>query len=252
MLDVILLIFPYFTVFFLIGTILRNNSIIDMGWGLGFVLVSWFVYLRDAQTIPGQLLITILVSLWGLRLFYHIAKRNIGKPEDFRYVQMRERWGKWVIPRAYLQVYLFQGVFLYLISLPMIYIASTGKDTPLYYFIPGLLLWLLGFYFEAIGDHQLKLFLKNPENRGKLLTTGLWSYTRHPNYFGEAVMWWGIAFLAIASNASPLSLISPVTITLLLLFVSGVPLLEKSMKKKPGFEEYAARTNKFFPWFPKK
>ena len=98
MLDVILLILIYFTVFFLIGTILRNNSIIDMGWGLGFVLVSWFVYLRDSQTVPGQLLITALVSLWGIRLFYHIAKRNIGKPEDFRYVQMRKRWGKWVIP----------------------------------------------------------------------------------------------------------------------------------------------------------
>jgi steroid 5-alpha reductase family enzyme len=115
----------------------------------------------------------------------------------------------------------------------------------------GLLAWAKGFIFEAVGDHQLKVFLQDPANRGQLMTTGLWSYTRHPNYFGEATMWWGIFFLGLAGGAPLLTILSPITITFLLVKVSGVPLLEESMKKKPGYLDYARRTSVFVPWFPK-
>jgi steroid 5-alpha reductase family enzyme len=250
--DIILLIFIYFSLFFLVGTIIKNNSIVDIGWGIGFVIVAWYTYLSDSSVVVGQFIMTLLISLWGLRLFYHIAKRNLGKGEDFRYIAFRKSWGKWVVPRAFLQVYILQGFFMYLISLSVILTAYQGTEVAPLSLMPGVLLWFIGFFFEAIGDYQLRLFLRDTSNKGKLMTTGLWSFTRHPNYFGEAAMWWGIFLIAIVSGAPAWTILSPVVITLLLLFVSGVPLLEKSMKKKPGFKEYASRTNKFFPWFPKK
>ncbi|MHB8127553.1 MAG: DUF1295 domain-containing protein [Mobilitalea sp.] len=250
--EVVLLILCYFIVFFIVGTLIKNNSTVDIGWGIGFVIVAWFVLLRDPQILLGQFILTLLITLWGLRLFYYIAIRNFGKKEDFRYAVMRKAWGKWVIPRAFLQVYLLQGVFLYVISLSVILVSRESSRTDLPLLILGIIVWLVGFYFEAVGDYQLKVFISKPENKGKIMMTGLWRYTRHPNYFGEATMWWGIYLLAFSSGASLLALLSPITITLLLVFVSGIPLLEKSMKKKPGFDEYARRTNIFLPWFPKK
>jgi steroid 5-alpha reductase family enzyme len=250
--DVVLLILCYFILFFIVGTLIKNNSIVDIGWGIGFVIVAWYSLLRDPQILLGQLILTILITIWGLRLFYYITIRNFGKKEDFRYAGMRKAWGKWVIPRAFFQVYLLQGVFLYLISLSIILVSRESSETNLPILIVGIMVWLFGFYFEAVGDYQLKVFISKPENKGKIMMTGLWSYTRHPNYFGEATMWWGIFLLALSSGASLLSILSPIIITLLLVFVSGVPMLEKSMKKKPGFDEYARRTNIFIPWFPKK
>ena len=249
--EVVLLISCYFTVFFIVGTLIKNNSIVDIGWGIGFVIVAWFVLLRDPQILLGQFILTLLITIWGLRLFYYIAIRNYRKKEDFRYAGMRKAWGKWVIPRAFFQVYLLQGVFLYLISLSVVLVSRQSNRTDLPLLIVGIMVWLVGFYFEAVGDYQLKAFISKQENKGKIMMAGLWRYTRHPNYFGEAIMWWGIFLLAFSSGASLLALISPIIITLLLLFVSGVPLLENSMKKKPGFDEYARSTNIFFPWFPK-
>ena len=249
--DIIYVILAYFILFFILGTILKNNSIVDIGWGIGFVIVAWYVYLRDASTNLGQLLMTIFITIWGFRLFYYIMKRNVGKPEDFRYAAFRKAWGKWVLPRAFLQIYLLQGIFLYLISLSVILVSKAEDMIDPIVLIPGILVWITGFLFEAIGDYQLKYFLSQPNNKGKLMTEGLWKYTRHPNYFGEASMWWGIFLLALVSGASVLAIISPITITLLVRFVSGVPLLEKSMKKKPGYSEYVEQTSIFIPSFPR-
>jgi steroid 5-alpha reductase family enzyme len=233
--DIILLIFIYFSLFFLVGTIIKNNSIMDIGWSISFVIVAWFTYLRDSSVVVGQFIITFLVSIWGLRLFYHIAKHNLGRGEDFRYIAFRKAWGKWVVPRAFLQVYMLQGFFMYLISLTVIYTSYQGIEADTLSLMPGVLLWLIGFFFESIGDYQLRLFLRDNSNKGKLMTTGQWSLTRHPNYFGEAAMWWGIFLIAIVSGAPVWTILSPVIITVLLLFVSGVSLLEKSIKIKPGF-----------------
>ena len=252
MLLAALIIFLYFFLFFIIGTSLRNNGVVDVGWGIGFVVVSWLMLLLRLPTDFTQMTITILITVWGGRLFLHILRRNRGKAEDFRYANFRKAWGKWVIPRAFFQVYMLQGVFMYLISLPVILKPelATPVQAPLY--VAGLCVFLLGFGFEVIGDAQLAHFLAQGENRGKLMTSGLWRYTRHPNYFGEATLWWGIDLIAISGGAPWYVLAGALTITLLLLFVSGVPLLEKSMRGRPGYADYAAKTSVFLPWFPKK
>lgn len=251
--ETIIVLFVYFFLFFMVGTLIKNNSIVDMGWGIGFVILAWFTTLRSGNFGGANLLITVLISIWGIRLFYHIMKRNWGKEEDFRYQKWRKEWGKWVIPRAFLQVYMLQGLFMFIVALPVILINT--QDTPgeiALFSIVGLVIWVIGFFFESVGDYQLKKFKEDPANKGKLIRSGLWRYTRHPNYFGEATMWWGLAIIGISAGASIAVFISPIVITYLLLFVSGVPMLEKSFAKRPGFEDYKATTSKFFPWFPKK
>ncbi len=250
----ILVILIYFSLFFLVGTFLKNNSIVDIGWGIGFVLVSWISLFLDSSIYLGQIIMTILITIWGLRLFSHIFFRNVGAGEDFRYVNFRKAWGKWVIPRSYFQIYLLQGLFMFLILLPVSFRVSQNNDSILFVVL-GLIIWVVGFLFESIGDYQLKIYKSDPSNKGKLMTTGLWKYTRHPNYFGEATLWWGIFVISLPNPitlSSLIGIIGPITITVLLLFVSGVPMLEKAMIKRPGYAEYAHQTNKFVPWFPKK
>lgn len=250
--DVILLIFIYFLIFFVIGTAIKNNSIVDMGWGLGFVLIAWYLMIDNWTFLLPRVIMTILVTVWGLRLFIHIVKRNLGKEEDFRYRKWRNEWGKWLIPRAFLQVYMLQGLFMGVVSLPVILIRYETGSWSLPILTVGLAVWIIGFIFESFGDRQLKNFIGNPANKGKIMDQGLWKYTRHPNYFGEATMWWGIFLVGMSANISVLSVISPLTISLLLLFVSGVPMLEKSMKDRPGYQEYADKTSIFLPLPPKK
>ena len=247
-----LIIFVYFFAFFIAGTASRNNGLVDAGWGIGFVLVAWLMLLLQSPVSFSQVVIALLLTLWGCRLFIHIQRRSRGQAEDFRYANFRKAWGKWVIPRAFVQVYMLQGLFMFMISLPVILKPVFPTPTNPLLFILGLLIFALGFAFEAIGDRQLAAFQHDPANKGKLMTSGLWRYTRHPNYFGEAMLWWGIFLLALSGGVYFTAIISPVTITLLLLFVSGVPLLEKRMQTKPGYAEYAARTSIFVPWFPKK
>lgn len=251
LLEVGLVVLVYFFVFFIMGTILKNNSIVDQAWGLGFVLISLYTMIRLQNFGIISLITMVVVALWGGRLFYHIMRRNFGKPEDFRYANWREEWGKYVVIRAFFQVYMLQGVIMVSIAFPVVLIHERIVQDFNSLTALGVFIWAIGYFFEVVGDAQLHRFKRNPENRGKLMTTGLWQYTRHPNYFGEATMWWGIFVIAISAGATWLSILSPIIITLLLLFVSGVPMLEKAMKNRSGFEDYAYRTNKFVPWFPK-
>lgn len=246
-----IIIFAYFTAFFVIGQILKNNSIVDIGWGFGFVLVAILNAIIFGLKTPGQSIVLIMVAVWGLRLTYHILKRNWKKTEDFRYVNMRKKWGNKQMLNAFFKVYMIQGLFMFLISLS-ISIVFANNISNIYFLIGGIFVWLFGFLFEAVGDYQLKNFIKNKKQKGDVIKTGLWKYTRHPNYFGESVIWWGIALIAFGSSYSFLSLVSPIVITFLLVKVSGVPMLEEKMMKNPKFVEYAKVTNKFIPWFPKK
>ena len=252
MLGVVLLIFAYFLIFFIVATAIKNNAIVDIGWGVGFVLTAWFLQIQSTSAHAPQIIITILTTIWGLRLFYHILKRNKHKGEDSRYAKWREEWGKWIVPRAFLQIFMLQGFFMFIISFSAI---LTSEAADKVFIMPlvaiGMVIWVVGFFFESLGDHQLKMFILDAANKGKLMTSGLWRFTRHPNYFGEATMWWGIFLIAQGGGASWLAILSPITITFLLLFVSGIPLLEKSMEDRPDFQEYAKHTSKFFPWFPK-
>jgi steroid 5-alpha reductase family enzyme len=246
-----LVLFVYMNVWFLVSIIKKRNDVADVAWGLGFVLLAWTsLYLSGAVTIT-KLLICSLVTIWGIRLSYHVYTRNRFKTEDYRYDEWRRAWGKWFYPRSYLQVYLLQGLFLYLIALPVLLIntsASVGVDLLV---ILGTLVWATGFAFESIGDAQLATFLKNPANRGKMMMSGLWAYTRHPNYFGEVTQWWGIWLAALSVPFGIFTIIGPLTITTLILKVSGIPLLEKKMADNPDFAEYKRRVSVFIPLPPK-
>lgn len=250
--QVAIVIFVYFLIFFILAQIIKNNSIVDMGWGFGFVVVALFALISRGAYVERNLLLTALVAVWGLRLTYYIVRRNWGKPEDFRYAKWRRAWGRWLVPRAFFQVFMLQGFLMLVIGYPIIVVNASPQPGLGFLDYLGLLVWLTGFFFESVGDRQMAEFKKDPANKGRIIKTGLWKYSRHPNYFGEATMWWGIFLLALSVPLGWSALISPVTITLFLLYVSGVPMLEKKYKDNPDFQAYARVTSKFFPWFPKK
>ena len=250
---VILVVCIYFIALFLLAQVLGDNSIVDIAWGLGFIVVAGTGFLVNHNATPASVITLILVVIWGLRLAIHLGKRNIGKGEDYRYVNMRKRWGsKYARLKAFLNVFVLQCVLLMIVSLPIL-LVNTGTSTVVgWWTILGIILWVLGFGYEVIGDYQLAQFKKNPENKGKLLTTGLWSTTRHPNYFGEALAWWGVFLVTLNESRNMWGINGPIVITLLLLFVSGVPLLEKKYKDRPDFKAYAKKTAKFVPFIGKK
>lgn len=248
-----LVLLGYFILWFVISKIKDKYSLVDIAWGLGFVVVAWTGFFLSGQLYVQTGLILLLVTLWGLRLFIHLAGRNWNSPEDYRYVKMRKRWGTTLVDlKAFLNVFFLQGVLLFLISLPIITSFADPKKTMAWWQVLGVFIWLIGFFFEVLGDRQLEQFKKKEANKGKLLTSGLWALTRHPNYFGEATCWWGIFLISLTGIGNLWLIISPMIITLLLLFVSGVPLLEKKYKDRPDFQEYAAKTAKFFPIIGKK
>lgn len=243
-----------FTVLWIISVPLKNASIVDIFWGLGFGLVNAYYFFQTGDFTNRKIIVFLLVTVWSLRLSIHIFMRNRGKGEDYRYQNFRKHYGEkrywWV---SYFQVFLLQGILVWLISAPLlaVHYYSTGNGL-LFWDYLAILFWLVGFIFEAGGDFQLARFKAQPGNRGKVLQSGFWKYTRHPNYFGDATIWWSFGLFSVASGHY-LPLLSPVLMTFLLLKVSGVSLLEKSLKEsKPIYTEYANRTSAFFPWFPKK
>ncbi|PKK97474.1 MAG: steroid 5-alpha reductase [Tenericutes bacterium HGW-Tenericutes-3] len=246
-------VFVFFTLVFIIAQIKNNNAIVDMGWGLGFIVIAIHGILTTETVTLAGYTIFAMVLLWGLRLFLYISIRNWGKPEDYRYVAMREKWGnKHPRVQAFFKVFMIQGLLMMIVAAPIHAAFLITTEVNVIWIVIAAVLFLIGFYFEAVGDIQLRKFITNPANKGKVMQSGLWKYTRHPNYFGETVMWWAIFIVIVSAPWGIASIIGPILITLLLLFVSGVPLLEKKYMKKPEFVEYAKRTSIFFPWFPKK
>ncbi len=247
-----LAIFGYMTVWFFISLLRKRNDSADVAWGIGFVLAAIVPLVFHQPFSDRALLVTVLVAIWGIRLASHIYFRQRGKPEDYRYQKWREEWGKWFVVRSYVQVYILQGFLLLLIVSPVLVINTYQGFRFWWLDLFGVLVWLVGFFFEVVGDWQLSQFLKDPNNKGHLMRNGLWRYSRHPNYFGEVTQWWGIWIIALSVPFGWLTVIGPITITVLILFVSGVPLLEKKMKEHPEFEAYARQTSRFFPLLPKK
>lgn len=251
-LMVIAIVFSFYMVQFITGQYKGNNAIVDVCWGWGFVIAIWSsAFLRRPIYMTAWILV-ILVSLWGVRLSFHIYRRNHGKPEDFRYQNFRRVWGtRYVRLKAFVQVYMLQMLMLLMISsAPIATVIQNPKDLSVSVYV-GVLVWLIGYYFEVRSDYMLAKFKRNPNNKGKILKTGLYKYTRHPNYFGEAVMWWGI-YLICYRTTGPYFLISPITITFLLRYVSGVPMLEKHYENNEAYQDYASKTPIFIPWLPKK
>lgn len=179
------IVFVYFNLWFIVSLIKKRNDVADVAWGLGFVVLAWSSLLISANFQWRSLLVVLLVSVWGLRLFWHIGRRNQQKLEDARYAKWRRNWGKCFLVRSYFQIYILQGALLFLIALPILVINKNSNSTINSLCFLGLIIWIIGFYFEVVGDAQLKKFIEKPSNKGKIMTSGLWKYTRHPNYFGE-------------------------------------------------------------------
>lgn len=250
----LLLILAFMTLLWVVSVKVKNASIIDPFWGLGFVLVNSYYFFSREIHYPVQILLFVLVTLWGLRLSIYLAWRNRGKGEDPRYQEFRKKYGEkrywWV---SFFQVYLLQGILMWIISTPLLGVNLYASATALHWLdYLALLLWVVGFLFEAGADYQLSKFRKDSTKKGTVLNTGFWRYSRHPNYFGESAMWWAYALLCISSGSYWL-VTGSILMTLLIIKVSGVVLLEKSLKEaKPQYKEYIRKTSSFIPWFPRK
>ena len=242
------------TLVWMLSVYLKDASIVDIFWGFGFVIVNGVYFFSQEIIYSRHLVLFVLVLLWGFRLTIYLAYRNIGKGEDFRYQEFRRKYGPerywWV---SFFQVFLLQGILILIISLPLFgtnYATQNNQLTWIDYV--ATLTWIIGFLFETIGDFQLSKFKSNANNKGKVLNIGLWKYTRHPNYFGDSVVWWSYALFCISAGVY-WPILGSVVMTVLIIKVSGVSLLEETLKdKKPEYQEYIKKTSAFFPWFPKK
>ena len=232
----------------------RNVTIVDSLWGLGFVLIAWITFFLSQGFLGRRLLIVTLVSLWGIRLSIFLTRRNWGAGEDPRYGEWRKKSGErfWLI--SLFKVFLLQAIFLWVISL----VLQFGQLSPtpnrfIWLDMLGFFVWGAGFLFEAVGDWQLARFKANPATKGQVMDQGLWAYTRHPNYFGEFLIWWGLFLITLSTPNSWWTIICPLIVTAVLLKMTGIPLTESTIvKSRPGYKDYIKRTSAFVPWFPRK
>lgn len=259
-----LFIFSYMTVWFLASLWIKRRDVVDLAWGSGFVFLAWVsLSFRDIVLDERAYWILFLTSLWGFRLFFHNYRRNLSKEEDWRYHSWQEdkknchdqkSWDKrrWhCVVSTYFQVFLFQGALMMIIGLPIVY-SLRLISLPMFsvnYF--GIILLLSGLLLEAVADWQRYHFLLIKKNAGKLMTSGLWRFSRHPNYFGEIIFWWGMFFIVLGASKSWMLIVSPLVLTYIMLFVSGLP-MEERYRGRPDFEKYKRHTSALIPWFRKK
>lgn len=233
-----------------VSVVVNDASIVDIVWGLGFVIATWAALLVAPEMTDRGLLLAILVSVWGLRLTVYLAWRNVGKGEDKRYQQMRKRNpdGFWIV--SLYKVFGLQAALMWVVAIPAI--VSQLSESGLFWLdYVGAGLWLTGLFFESVGDFQLARFKATPDSRGAVLDQGLWRYTRHPNYFGDFCVWWGI-YLVAAAGGAWWTVFSPLVMSALLIRYSGAGLLEKTItRRRPEYETYIETTNAFFPGPPK-
>ncbi len=233
---------------FLLAMVLKNNSIIDIFWGPGFSIIAVFLLFPFDTYHFTQLLYSALITIWAARLSIHIFLRNRGKAEDFRYANWRKTWKHFIL-RSYFQVFMLQGFLMLVIALPVIaFLAGSYFESTGFTWV-GSFVFLAGFLMESTADYQLKVFRQKAENKGHIIRTGLWNYSRHPNYFGEALLWWGLWIYSVPGTPWYITIISPVAITLLLRYVSGVPMLENKYSLHPEWADYSSKTPVFIPRF---
>jgi len=230
----------------------KNVTIVDSLWGLGFILIAWLTWFQADGYWARKLLLASLATIWGVRLVVYLSVRNYGKSEDPRYAKWRKASGPrfwWV---SLFKVFLLQALFLWSIALAIQTGQTNAQPTHLGVLdLAGTGIWIIGFVFESVGDWQLTRFKSIPANRGKVMDRGLWQYTRHPNYFGECLIWWGLFCITLSDPRAWWTVVSPIIITLVLLKMTGIPLTEKLiLEKRPGYRAYRESTAAFFPWFP--
>ncbi len=238
---------------FAVAKVVGKHSVIDTTWGLLFVTVAIVAFIRSAG--PGddlrRWLLLVLPVVWGGRLALHIGRRSIGRPEDPRYEQLLGKARGNPDLYALRMVYLLQGLLAFVIASPILVGAFEGRPVRVLAWI-GVAVWAVGVFFESVGDAQLERFRRDPANKGTVIDVGLWRYTRHPNYFGDACVWWGIFLVATDALPGVVTIYAPVLMTLLLTKGSGARILEKHMSGRAGWDEYAARTSMFFPRPPRR
>jgi steroid 5-alpha reductase family enzyme len=247
----LLVIVVVMTSVWILSTVIRDASIVDIVWGAGFVVVAWSSWITSDADGLAALAVRVCVTVWGLRLAGYLAWRNLGKGEDFRYQAMRRKYGARFPLISFVTVFLLQGALMWIVSLPVQVVHDVDPQaSPV--LVVGVVVWVVGLAFEVVGDLQLARFKADPASAGRVMDTGLWRYTRHPNYFGDFLVWWGIAIMALSNVASMVGVIGAVVMSVLLMRVSGVPMLEHSMaKRRPGYVEYQRRTSAFFPRPPR-
>jgi steroid 5-alpha reductase family enzyme len=241
------ILFIYMTLGFALARQRQHLDTVDAAWGLGFVLVAWAVELQAPSL--RSLVVALLVSIWGLRLSSHIWRRNQGRDDDPRYRELTAQWRGNIWAQAYLRIFLLQGVLIWLVSLPVVMTAGQQLSGRGWLTLVGALVWLVGFSFEATADRQLRQFLAS-KNHPKLLQTGLWRYSRHPNYFGELVQWWGLGLIALQTSFGWIGLLGPALLSYLIIFVSGLPPIERRHQHDPLYQAYRSRTSALIPWPP--
>ena len=265
-LSSVIILFLFYIMAGIVCTIKKNNGIMDVFYGLGYFIVVFTAFILDYMLnrilSVRKVIVTFLVLFWAIRLSTYIFVRNRGKPEDWRYAAMRKRWkdsGKNVFLKSLTSIYMFQALVIFIVVFPVLWI-NVNNDVPLtnllelssVLFFIGVAIWIIGFYYETIGDYQLYKFLKNPNRTKKVMDQGLWKYTQHPNYFGEVTMWWGLFIIAITIPWGFITIFAPAYITFQIIKVSGVKLLNKRFKGDDEYAIYKRKTSSFFPWFPKK
>ena len=252
----------FMSLMFVVAKRMKRYDLIDVAWGLSFItiaLTSFFLQNGPVFDIDVKLLVTVLVITWGSRLAIHIGRRiKNTSEEDPRYVEIRKKWKGNVALKMYSQIYLLQAALALAISIPVIYInlfhgqpsGLGGAATTALVWL-GFIVWVVGFVFEKTADDQLRSFIADKSNKGKLMTEGVWKYSRHPNYFGELTQWWGIFIICLSGPYGWIGVIGPVLISYLILFVSGVPLSEKRFEGRDGWDAYKRRTSVLIPLPPK-
>ncbi len=238
----------------LVSLVVRNASIVDIVWGLGFVVVAWTTFLVADGARDRKLLLALMVTVWGLRLAGYLAWRNVGHGEDFRYRAMRKKHGDRFPLKSLTTVFLTQAALMWVVSLPvqLAMVPTSPRHLGVLAFV-GLGLWAVGMFFETVGDLQLARFKADPGSAGKVMDRGLWRYTRHPNYFGDFAAWWGIFAVAAQTSTGRFGVVGPIVMSVLLMKVSGVGMLEKTIgTRRQGYDEYRRRTSTFFPLPPKR
>lgn len=241
----------YFVAIWFLSLVVRDASIVDIGWGLSFVVVAWVTWSVTDPTSWREYLLILLVTVWGLRLSGYLAWRNLGQPEDHRYRKMRESHGAWFPLVSLFTVFLLQGAIAWVVSFPVqAGVFSSGRLSSTAYL--GVGLFVIGLVFETVGDYQLARFKADPDNQGVVMDQGLWRYTRHPNYFGDFMVWWGLYAVAATPGNWWWTAIGPAVMSVCLIWVSGVRHLENAIRnRREGYEEYVNRTSPFFPMPPK-
>jgi len=224
----------------------NNFGIIDIVWGLGFIVISFFGIGIKNFSAKKEFFLFLMILIWGLRLSLYLLKRNLNKPEDYRYKEMRDRWGRKANLTAYYKIFILQFFLMQIVALPIYAVHFQPEQSITLLNLAGIIIWFLGVLWESIADHQKSKFKNNPHHQHKLCRVGLWNLSRHPNYFGESLCWWGIGLYSF-SFEFPWGIIGSLFINFLLLKVTGVPLIEQKHLGHKDFEEYKKSTPRFIP-----